>query len=143
MPFIALLTSFALFHVAWWDNRVYPLPGKLKTLFKTVIHFVVGVYGNFDTSGYALGIQIPIYTSNSVYNLPIYSVLCTGAVQSLLGHSHAWVQLASCQLLGLVFAGCDQDEVAHSLITAATAEQWGEEGEEPAGAREGDWSAIV
>ena len=57
--------SFALFHVAWWDNRVYPLPGKLKTLFKTVIHFVVGVYGNFD----ALGIQIPIYTSNSVYNL--------------------------------------------------------------------------
>ena len=52
-------------------------------------------------------------------------VLCTGAVQSLLGHSHAWVQLASCQLLGLVFAECDQDEVAHSLITAATAEQWG------------------
>ena len=24
-----------------------------------------------------------------------------------------------------MFAGCDQDEVAHSLITAATSEQWG------------------
>ena len=59
--------------MAWWDNRVYPLPGKLKTLLKTVIHFVVGVYGNFDTSGYALGIQIPIYTSNSVYNLPVFN----------------------------------------------------------------------
>ena len=32
---------------------------------------------------------------------------------------HAWVQLASCQLMGLVFAGCDQDEVAHSLATSA------------------------
>ena len=42
-----------------------------------------------------------------------------GAVQSLLDHSHAWVQLASCQLMGLVFAGCDQDEVAHSLATSA------------------------
>ena len=45
-----------------------------------------------------------------------------GAVQSLLDHSHAWVQLASCQLMGLVFAGCDQDEVVHSLATS------GEEG---------------
>ena len=49
-----------------------------------------------------------------------------GAVQSLLDHSHAWVQLASCQLMGLVFAGCDQDEVAHSLATS---------GEEGGGAR--------
>ena len=60
-----------------------------------------------------------------MYNFIHCVVLCIGAVQSLLGHSHAWVQLASCQLLGLVFAGCDQDEVAHSLITAATAEQQG------------------
>ena len=63
-------------------------------------------------------------TKASIINF-IRCVLCIGAVQSLLGHSHAWVQLASCQLLGLVFAGCDQDEVAHSLITAATAEQGG------------------
>ena len=64
-------------------------------------------------------------TKASIINFIHCVVLCIGAVQSLLGHSHAWVQLASCQLLGLVFAGCDQDEVAHSLITAATAEQGG------------------
>ena len=35
----------------------------------SVIHFIVTKYENLDTSGYALGVQIFIFTSTLVYNL--------------------------------------------------------------------------
>lgn len=64
--FYVLLASFLPIHVA---QRSYPLPSKLK-LFKSVIHFVVSKYENLDFSGFAFGVQIIIFTSNScVYNL--------------------------------------------------------------------------
>ena len=114
------------------DHLLYNTLSTLKKIFNTCIVAIetsdhtptilsksLGWCINFCTVSSKL-------TKASIINFIHCVILCIGAVQSLLGHSHAWVQLASCQLLGLVFAGCDQDEVAHSLITAATAEQGGE-----------------
>ena len=42
-----------------------------SSYFKSVIHLIVGVYGNLNTEGEARGVQIPIYTSTLVYNLDI------------------------------------------------------------------------
>ena len=36
---------------------------------RLVIHLVVSVYVNLDSSGFTLGVQIPMYTSNLLYNL--------------------------------------------------------------------------
>ena len=46
-------------------------PGDLALLaqFKSVIYLIVGVYVNLDSLGFALCVQIPIYTGNEVYNL--------------------------------------------------------------------------
>eukprot|EP00118_Oscarella_pearsei_P012476 m.92302 g.92302 ORF g.92302 m.92302 type:complete len:2568 (+) comp36728_c0_seq4:63-7766(+) len=34
-----------------------------------------------------------------------------GCMETLLEHSHAWIQLASCRLLGLLFSSCTVDEI--------------------------------